>query len=218
MMKKADCSLIFVTDDRITEDPPFLKILESSLRGGVTMVQLREKFLSTKRFYQRALAVKPLCLNYGVPLIINDRVDIALSVDADGVHLGQEDLPIEGTRKLLGENKIIGYSVSNEPQLITANKQGVDYVGLSPIFETATKKTGLAPPLGVEGLRRLATMSARPLVCIGGITPENAPVVLENGSDGIAVVSAISQAEEPEKVAKLFTQIIRETVLKTCEK
>lgn len=208
-MKRADCALIFVTDDRITEDRPFLKILESSLKGGVTMVQLREKKLNAKRFYQRALAVKKLCACYHVPLIINDRVDIALSIDADGVHLGQNDLPVGISRKLLGENKIIGYSVSNEKQAIEANKLEVDYVGVSPIFETITKKTDLEPPLGVEGLKRLKAISKNPLVCIGGITQENAPVILKNGSDGIAVVSAISQAKDPEQVAKTFASIIR---------
>ena len=211
MMKRADCALIFVTDDRVTEDEAFLKILVSSLEGGITMVQLREKFLSTKRFYQRAQAVKKLCARYEVPLIINDRLDIALSIDAEGIHLGQSDLPVEIARNLLGNKKIIGYSVSNAKQMMTANQLEIDYIGLSPIFQTVTKKTNLAPPMGIEGLKRLKTISTKPLVCIGGITPENTKRVLKNGSDGIAVVSAISQAEDPEEAARTFTSIIRKT-------
>ncbi|MGD1845009.1 MAG: thiamine phosphate synthase [Salibacteraceae bacterium] len=207
-MKATDWSLMFVTDDRITEDLPFLDVLEASLKGGVTVVQLREKSLSTHRFYQRAVAAKQLCDTYRVPLLINDRVDIALAIDAAGIHIGQSDLPVSVSRQLLGEHKIIGWSVSNADQAMEANKLEVDYIGLSPVFATATKTKDLDPPLGIEGLKELKAISNRPIVCIGGINEANAASLIQNGSDGLAVVSAISQAKDPEKAAKKLTEII----------
>ena len=209
--------MMFVTDDRVTEDRQFLSILEASLKGGATVIQLREKKLSTRLFYQRALATKQLCTKYNIPLIINDRVDIALAIDADGVHIGQKDLPVGVSRELLGENKIIGWSVSNEKQAVDANRLSVDYIGLSPIFETATKKEDLDPALGIKGLLNLKQTSTKPIICIGGINEENAASVMQNGSDGIAVVSAISKAENPELATTKLKQIIWKTGMNKSE-
>lgn len=208
-----DYSLMFVTDDSITDDTIFFRILEDSLKGGATIIQLREKSCSTDTFYKRALTSKLLCHSYNIPLIINDRIDIALAVDADGVHIGQTDMPYKIARKLLGNNKIIGLSVSDTQQAIEANKLTVDYIGISPIFDTHTKKTDLAPSLGIEGLKMIRKLFSKPIVCIGGIKKENVADIIKNGSDGIAVVSAISKAKYPKKETTLLKEIICQTGL-----
>ncbi|UTW64607.1 thiamine phosphate synthase [bacterium SCSIO 12741] len=199
---------MFVTDERITNDELFFQVLEASLKGGVSIVQLREKTLNTKRFYERAVAAKSLCTKHDTPLIINDRIDIALAIDADGVHLGQKDMPVILARELLGTQKIIGWSVSNEEQAAEANHLEVDYIGLSPLYNTATKTKDLDPALGIEGLQRLKAISIKPIVCIGGIDSNNAAEVMQNGAAGIAVVSAISQANDPEQATKQLKEII----------
>ena len=208
-----DYSLMFVTDDSITNDTIFFRILEDSLKGGATIIQLREKSCNTDFFYKRALTSKLLCNSYNVPLIINDRIDIALAVDADGVHIGQTDMPYKIARKLVGDSKIIGLSVSDSQQAIEANKLTVDYIGISPIFDTHTKKTDLAPSLGIEGLKMIRKLFSKPIVCIGGIKKENVADIIKNGSNGIAVVSAISKAEYPEQETKLLKEIICQTGL-----
>ena len=213
-MKKVDYSLMFVTDERITNDLQFLNVLESSLKGGTSIVQLREKKLNTKHFYERALAVKNLCTKYNTPLIINDRIDVAMAIDADGVHIGQTDLPVSVARNLLGNNKIMGWSVSNEEQAAQANNFKVDYIGLSPIFSTDTKTKNLNIPLGIEGLRELKLISNKPIVCIGGINTKNTASIIQNGADGIAVVSAISQANNPQQATKQLKEIIWKTGMK----
>lgn len=207
-MTQLDCSLMYVTDDRITEDIQFLDILEASLKGGATIIQLREKSMSTMLFYKRAVAAKQLCDKYLIPLIINDRVDIAMAVNAAGVHIGQKDMPVSVTRELLGGNKIIGWSVSNLEQAIEANQLEVDYIGLSPLFATNTKTQDLDSPLGITGLKKMKELSNKPIICIGGVNADNAASVMENGSDGIAVVSAISQADNPEQATTALRQII----------
>lgn len=210
-MKKTDYSLMFVTDERITDDREFLIVLESALKGGVSIVQLREKKLNTKPFYNRAIAVKDLCAKYNIPFIINDRIDIALAVNADGVHLGQKDLPVSAARALLGSNKIIGWSVSNEEQALEANHLEVDYIGLSPVFSTNTKTKDLNVPLGIEGLKRLKLISSKPIVCIGGVDEKNAASIMQNGADGIAVISAISQSNNSYQKTKILKKIIENT-------
>ena len=210
-MKQVDYSLMYVTDERITDNTAFLNVLESSLKGGVSIVQLREKKLNTKAFYIRALAVNKLCLKYNIPLIINDRIDIALAIDADGIHIGQKDLPAPIARKLLGKNKIIGWSVSNVKQALEANNLDVNYIGISPIFNTNTKTKDLDLPLGIEGLKEIKKICNKPIICIGGINNKNTASIIQNGSDGIAIVSAISQANNPEQATTQLKKIICQT-------
>lgn len=210
-MNNIDYSLMYVTDDSVTDNPTFFKILEDSLKGGATIIQLREKQSDTYSFYSRAVKVKAICRNYDVPLIINDRIDIALAVDADGVHIGQSDMPFAVTRKLVGDNKIIGLSVSNTQQAMEAERLSVDYIGISPIFKTSTKKTDLASPLGIEGLQIIRGLFSNPVICIGGIQQSNVAEIIKNGSDGIAVISAISKAVFPEKETKKLKEIIWQT-------
>jgi thiamine-phosphate pyrophosphorylase len=160
-------------------------------RGGVTLVQLREKQLSPKEFYEQAKAAITVAEQCGVWLIINDRVDIALAVGANGVHLGQSDLSPEAARKLLGEQAIVGYSTHNVEQAIEASKLPIDYLAIGPIFTTSTK-SDTAPVLGLEGLRTVRqAIGDFPLVAIGGITLSNAADVVEAGADSVAVISAL---------------------------
>lgn len=207
-MNNIDYSLMYVTDDRITDDSIFFDILKNSLKGGVSIVQLREKHLDTKPFYARAKRAKSLCEQYGIPLIINDRIDIALAIKADGIHLGQKDMPVSVARELIGKEKIIGLSVSNNQQTEEANSLEVDYIGISPIFSTNTKTKDLDKPLGIEGLKELRQIWTKPIVCIGGVNKENTTEIIENGADGVAVISAISRAKDPEKESKALKSII----------
>jgi thiamine-phosphate pyrophosphorylase len=212
-MYKVDYSLMYVTDDSITDDTAFFKILEGALKGGASIIQLREKSCNTISFYNRALKSKALCHAYRVPLIINDRIDIALAVEADGVHIGQTDMPYSKARELLGATKIIGLSVSKSEQAIEAENLKVDYIGISPIFNTATKKSDLAPSLGIEGLKMIRPLFSKPIVCIGGIHQKNVADIIKNGANGVAVISAISKAEHPEKETKNLKEIICQTGL-----
>ncbi|HYY58124.1 MAG TPA: thiamine phosphate synthase [Pyrinomonadaceae bacterium] len=159
--------------------------------GGATLVQLREKHLSPRRFYQEALEALRVAHERGVRLIVNDRVDIALALGADGVHLGQDDLPPEAARRLLGPDAIIGYSTHNLEQAREAARLPVDYIAIGPIFATSSKERPDAV-VGLDGLRRVRQETGSvPLVAIGGITRENARSVLDAGADAVAVISAL---------------------------
>ncbi|WP_282111574.1 thiamine phosphate synthase [Maribacter stanieri] len=210
-MPKVDYALMYVTDDSIKDDNSFFHILEASLKGGATIIQLREKTCDTQTFYQRAVRCKEICEKYYVPLLINDRLDIALAIDADGVHIGQTDIPYAVARRLLGKSKIIGLSVSNKEQAEQPNAQAADYIGISPIFSTNTKTTDLAQPLGILGLKEIRQIYKKPIVCIGGIHKDNTQEIIANGADGIAVVSAISNAEDPEAATKELKEIVCKT-------
>ena len=160
-------------------------------RGGATLIQLREKRLPPLEFYEQAKGAMAVADQSGVQLIINDRVDVALAVGAHGVHLGQDDLPPEAARSLLGSEAIIGYSTHNVEQAIEATKLPIDYLAIGPIFSTATKND-TAPVLGLDGLRAVRrAIGAFPLVAIGGITLANAPDVIAAGADSVAVISAL---------------------------
>ena len=159
--------------------------------GGASLVQLREKNLSPREFYEQAKAAAAVAERCGVQLIINDRVDVALAVDAHGVHLGQDDMPPEAARKLFGPTAIVGYSTHNLEQAIAATKLPIDYVAIGPIFATKTKGD-TAPVLGLDGLRTVReAIGGFRLVAIGGITPSNARDVIEAGADSVAVISAL---------------------------
>ena len=200
-MKKEELQVYLVTDPDLAAGKDLCAIVEQAVKGGVSMVQIREKKASTLDFYQQALAIKKILRPYKVPLIINDRLDIALAVDAEGLHIGQSDLPYAIARQLLGKDKIIGLSVENIEQAKEANELDVDYIGLSPVFSTQTKED-IAKPLELEGIREIASFTKHPTVAIGGINKENTASILEAGADGIAVVSAIICSDTPELAAK----------------
>jgi len=159
--------------------------------GGASLIQLREKRMPPREFYEQAKKAVAVALSRGVQLLINDRIDVALAVGAAGVHLGQDDMPPEAARKLLGPNAVIGYSTHNIQQAIAATKLPIDYVAIGPIFATTTK-SDTAPVLGLDGLRTVRqAIGTFPLVAIGGITHGNASKVIEAGADSVAVISAL---------------------------
>jgi len=207
--KKAfDLSLYLVTDRRMTTNLSLPALIKKAVAGGVTVIQLREKECPTKEFFELALEVKKV-IPPEIPLIINDRLDIALAAGADGVHLGQADLPVEVARKLLGPKAIIGLSVENFEQLQEAKNLPVDYLAISPVFPTPTK-TDTGPAWGLEGLAQARRLTGRPLVAIGGINETNAFQIIQAGADGIAVVSAICASPDPEQASKKLRQIIEQ--------
>ena len=204
-----DYSIYLVTDRNMARGRTTIEIVEASIRGGASCIQLREKTCSTLEFIEEALAIRRLLATHGIPLIINDRVDVALAVKADGVHLGQKDMPCRMARQLLPENMIIGISAESLDDAIAAEKDGADYIGVSPIFSTPTK-ADTAPPLGLEGLRAIRAKVGVPLVGIGGLNADNAKAVIHNGADGVAVVSAIVAADDPMAATRYLRNVVRQ--------
>ncbi|MEZ8295561.1 thiamine phosphate synthase [Vibrio splendidus] len=189
--------IYLVTDDQ--QDLETLKlVVEQAVAGGVTMVQVREKHGDVRAFIERAQAVKSILVGSGVPLIINDRVDVALAVDADGLHLGQSDMPAELARQLIGPDKILGLSIETEQQLQEADSLPIDYIGLSALFTTPTK-TNLKKHWGYDGIKMALETTKLPIVGIGGINESNIPQLVESGIHGLALVSAICHAEDPKQ-------------------
>lgn len=192
--------LYLVTDDQ--QDLATLKrVVRKAVEGGVTMVQVREKHGDVRAFIERAQAVKDILKDTDVPLIINDRVDVALAVDADGVHLGQSDIPATIARELIGPNKILGLSIENEEQLAEADSLPIDYIGLSAIFATPTK-TNTKKFWGIDGLKMALETTSLPIVAIGGINESNIPQLSATGVHGLALVSAICHAEDPKAASE----------------
>ncbi|MBC7362986.1 MAG: thiamine phosphate synthase [Candidatus Aminicenantes bacterium] len=208
--KKIDLSLYLVTDRRLLQGLSLTDLVRKAVYGGVTVVQLREKECSSREFYELALELKKI-MPTEIPLIINDRVDIALAVRADGVHLGQSDLPVKTARELLGQEAIIGLSVENLKQLEEALHLPVDYLAISPVFPTPTKTDFSSPAAwGLDGLRQARNLTELPLVAIGGINEENAEKVISAGADGLAVVSAICASSDPEQAARALKEKIEQ--------
>lgn len=195
-----DHSLYLVADAGFAAGRDLPALAAAAVEGGVTVVQLRAKDLSARDFLSLALEVGGRLKTSGVPLVINDRVDVALACGAAGVHLGQDDMPVTAARKILGKDRLIGVSVNTLEEAMEAEKLGADYVGLGPVYPTATKETDLAI-LGPEGIARIKQVLGIPVVAIGGITAANAPDIARAGADGIAVVSAILGAADPKRAA-----------------
>ena len=203
-MKNIDLSLYLVTD-KSDDVEKFLKTIEEAIKGGVTVVQIREKTAETLDFYNLALKVKEITTKYNVPLIINDRVDVALAIDAEGVHVGQSDMPCDVTRKLIGEDKILGVSAATIDEAKKAEKDGADYIGTGAVFPTATKDD--APSITKQDLKDVVDSISIPVVAIGGITLENASQLKDTGIAGLSVVSAIMSAENPKKASQTLLNI-----------
>jgi thiamine-phosphate pyrophosphorylase len=199
--------LCLVTDEKLCLGRPVEEVVEQAACGGVTAVQLREKYLSTKDFLKRAFQLKKILSAYHIPLIINDRIDVALAVKADGIHVGQNDMPYEYFRKIIPGKMIRGLSVETPEQAAKAEDYELDYLSVSPVFLTSTK-TELEHEWGTEGLRQLAANTRHTLVAIGGINRSNAKKVIKAGAKGIAVVSAICSAPDPMAAASELRSII----------
>ncbi len=206
-----DYSLYLVTDRTLSRGRTSEEIVGAAVRGGVTCVQLREKHCSTRDFIREARSLQPLLQHHKIPLIINDRLDVALAIGADGVHLGQSDMHIGDARRLVGEKMIIGISAENLNDAIVAEQEGADYIGISPVFSTDTK-VDTAAPLGLEGISWIRRAVNLPLVGIGGINAGNVREIICAGADGVAVVSAIVSADCPQTAAsELKNLLLQET-------
>jgi len=200
--------LYFITDRNLTKKTIMSDVI-SAINAGVKIVQYREKDLSTKEMYQEAKAIREITKDKNVILIINDRIDIALAVDADGVHIGQDDMPFEIARKILGEDKIIGLTVHNTDEAILGEKLGANYLGVSPIFATSTKKDA-GKPAGIELIKNVKGNVKTPLVAIGGINYENVDEILKTGVSNVAVISAIVTKENVEEECRKFIRKIKD--------
>ncbi|SHI12280.1 thiamine phosphate synthase [Desulfosporosinus lacus] len=203
---KIDYSLYLVTDRKLLGERDLAPSIELAIQGGVSLVQLREKSISTKEFLNLALRVKEITSKYEIPLIINDRLDIALAVDAEGLHVGQDDLPMLKARELLGPDKIIGVSARTLEEALLAEKQGADYLGVGAVFRTSTKSD--AKEVSLEQLEYIKKSVSIPVVAIGGINYGNIQQVKATGIDGISVVSAILVQEDIFMAAKQLKAII----------
>ena len=203
-----DLSLYLVTDRQLSRGRPIGEIVSRAIAGGVTTVQLREKDTPTGEFLDLALRVRTITRESGVTFIVNDRLDIALASEADGVHIGKDDMPADVARWLIGPDRILGVTAADAEEALAAIEVGADYIGCNAVFATPTK-TDTGTPLGIAGLEELVRSIDVPVVAIGGIDAANAAEVLATGAVGIAVVSAIVAADDPEEAArelKRFTE------------
>lgn len=205
--------LYLVTDRALCGHRTVEEVVLMALRGGAACIQLREKDASTRDFVEEAQRIKAVMAPFRAALIINDRIDVALAVGADGVHLGQRDMPCEIARKLMGPRALIGLSVETWKDVQQAATMDVDYLGVSPVFDTPTK-TDTKGHWGLEGLRRIRAATRRPLVAIGGLNAFNAADAIRAGADAVAVVSAICAAADPYQSALELHDIIEDTLEK----
>jgi len=203
-MRRFDLSLYLVTDPLLAGPRGVVETVRQALDGGVTIVQLRDPEAKTRALVETAAALLEVTRPRGVPLIINDRVDVMLAVGADGVHVGANDMEPAVARRLAGPDAIVGRSITTLDELRETDLAGVDYIGASPVFSTPTK-TDTGPELGLEGLKRLRAATTLPIVGIGRINAENARAVIEAGADGVAVVSAIMAAADPAAAARAIS-------------
>ena len=207
-MRKLNTRLYFITDSTNYAEEEFLFHVEESLKGGVTLLQLREKEKSAREYIKIAEKVHNITKKYNVPLIIDDRVDVALAVDAEGVHLGQSDIPVRVARKLMGEDKIVGATAKTVPQANEAYEQGADYLGVGAIYPTTTKvKTVLT---STETLNDICKAVPIPVNAIGGLNKNNIDILKGIPIAGICVVSAIMKADSPQKSAVELIDIAKE--------
>ena len=213
MHNRADYRLYLVTDRNCLQQQTLEQAVEQAILGGVTLVQLREKAIASKEFYERALRIKAICHHYNVPLLINDRVDIALAVEADGVHIGQSDLPCGVVRQILGKDKIIGVSARTAQQAIQAQADGADYLGVGAMFATSTKQD--AQTVTIASLTQIRQAVTLPIVAIGGINHTTLPALqqalqaAETSIDGVAVVSAILGQKDVKLASEQLKNMIK---------
>lgn len=210
-MKKPIGALCVITDVAIQSRFTHLELCELAIRGGASVIQLRDKAASTRDLYALAVAMQTLCAGLGATFIVNDRVDIALAANADGVHLGQTDLPIPAARKILGDHKLIGGTAATLEEALQVERDGADYVGFGHIFPTSTKEKPSAPK-GVETLSQVIASVNIPVMAIGGIHRSNIASVARAGAKHVAVVSAVCAAENPTLAASELLQAMRAAV------
>ena len=205
-MQKIDTALYFITDSTCVPPDRFLPVVEAACKGGATIVQLREKDRSTREYMELARATHEITAKYGIPLIIDDRVDVALAIGAEGVHVGQSDMPACDARRILGPEKIIGATTKTVPQALEAFEQGADYLGCGAIYPTTTHvKTVITP---IETLKDVVKAVPIPVNAIGGLNKDNIFVLKDSGIAGICVVSAIMKSTDPETATRELKQAV----------
>jgi thiamine-phosphate pyrophosphorylase len=200
--------LYVITDEKASRGRSHLQVAEAAILGGADVLQLRDKEASSGMLYRVALQLRKLTRDTKVPFIVNDRLDIALAADADGVHVGQADLPASVVREIMGPGKILGVSVDTVEEAIQAEKDGADYLGVGPVFEARETKPDAGEPLGVDRIARIRRHCRLPIVAIGGIDAENARRVREAGADAAAVISAIVAADDIAHAARRLKRIL----------
>jgi len=206
-MKKIG-QLHILTDTVLQKRFSHIELAQMAVKGGADVIQFRQKSGSTREMIQMAKDLKQFCTESGVTFIVNDRLDVALAVEADGVHLGQDDFPLPLARKLLGEEAIIGGSAATLEEAKKCLAEGADYIGFGPVFPT-TSKADAGPVSGIETLKKVVKSLPLPIIAIGGINPQNTPRVIEAGAHGIAVISAVCCHENPEKATRLLFQALK---------
>ncbi len=203
MSSIADRDLYLITESVLAPEYTSVDVVKKSLAGGVRVVQLREKDLNLRSRYQLGQKLRKITREQGADLIINDRVDLAMALEADGVHLGQQDLPYQEARKLLGPDKIIGVSASSPEQVKNLNEEIVDYIGFGSVFSTKSKRLDSErQAVGLKRLKKAVQLTDLPVMAIGGITPDNIGKVVRAGAAGAAVISALNQADDVKKTAE----------------
>ncbi len=209
MIQPVDYSLYVITDTKLSRGRSHAQVIEAALRGGATIIQYREKTASTRQMVDEGLALVDICHSHGAPLIVDDRIDVALAIDADGVHVGDDDMPVALARKLMGRGKIIGVSADNPCTAQSAIADGADYLGVGAVFATGTKADAGAP-IGLAGLQEVTRVTTIPVVGIAGINAQNAATVIRAGANGVAVISAVIQAEDVENAARQLRAIVEQ--------
>lgn len=207
-MRRIDWRLCFIADSEAAAGTDVLELIGEAVSGGATIIQLRGKKWTSREFLDSAVQAVRLLRPKNIPLIINDRVDIALACEANGVHLGQEDMPLPYARILMGKSKIIGLSVATPDEARAAETAGADYIGAGPVFPTLSKRD-IGPVLGLEGLREIRKETKIPILAVGGISAANAAEVIRAGANGVAVISAVAAADNPKTAASELAKAIR---------
>jgi len=196
-----------LTDTRLQEKFSHRELTRLAIAGGADTIQFRQKHGSTKELIETALAIKELCDRAGIVFIVNDRIDVALAADADGVHLGQDDFPLELARKILGGNKIIGGSAGNVEEALKCADEGADYIGFGPVYPTGSKEDA-GPATGIEAMKNLSRVISLPIIAIGGVNSENIPEIISAGAHGVAVISAVCCSEDPVAASRILKEAL----------
>ncbi|MDR7427070.1 MAG: thiamine phosphate synthase [Armatimonadota bacterium] len=207
-MRPVDLAVYVITDRRLARGRSHEEIAAAAVAGGATVVQLRDKELTTRQMVETAVRMLALVRPAGVPLVINDRVDVVLAADADGVHVGPDDLTVEAARRILGPDRIVGASAGTVEEAVQAEREGADYLGVGSVFETASKADA-GPPIGIEGLSRIVQAVRLPVVAIGGITLANAAEAIRAGATGVAVISAVVAAADIAAATRSLVEVVR---------
>ncbi len=207
-MRRVDLSIYIITDRSAGRARVHEEVATAAIAGGATVVQLREKTLATRQFLEVAVRTRDATRRAGLPLIINDRVDVALAVDADGVHVGPDDMPVGVARRLLGPDRIIGASAGTVAEAVEAERDGADYLGVGSVFATPSKADAGAP-IGTRTVQAIVRAVRIPVVGIGGITPDNAAAVIDAGAAGVAVISAVANADDISAAVRHLVEVVR---------